>query len=210
MNMLDITRIVIDRMWKPALTVILVLAALVASLVWIGIGGTFGLLLFIGVFALVWFKGVEIYVWATSHALFLGRKIKDKVLAYWTPLVEDIKGELKAVSAARAKLTAAKAARKDAKAQVKQNRKAVKQLARIAAKALEAQLITAGNGEDATKSATAAIIARENAEAAVADSRAALNALDKAEAAVESAEELYRNASKAYRDSKSQGTVTTA
>lgn len=208
MNVLDITRIVIDRTWKPLLTITLVVAAIIASFIWVGAAGTFGLLLFAAVFALVWFKGAEIYVWATTHALVLGRKIKDKTLDYWNPLVDDIKGELKAVSTARAKLSEAKEERKYALEAVKHTRKEVKNYAKTAAKALQVQLITAGNGEDATEAATAAIIARSHATAAVYDAREALKDLDKANAFVAAAEKLYRNASETYRNSKSGKPVT--
>lgn len=206
MNSLDIARIVIDRLWKPALVTLIVLSALVASIIGFGFGGTVGLLLFAAIFAAFYYKGNEIYFFGVK-CYYL---VSDKVNSYMTPIIEDIKNEIKAVTAAHVALRAAKAARKDAKAAVKSTRKAVKSNAKIAAKALKVQLIAAGNGETVNELVVATLNARKDADQAVADARSALVALDSANKAVEIAEEDYRNASQTYRDSKSEEPVTTA
>jgi hypothetical protein len=199
MNMLDIARTVFDRTWKP---VGISLLAIVTAIVWsvaFGVASTIATVLFLGLIALVVFYGSAIYF--VLYGAYT--KLASKVQAKWGPKVDDIIGEIKAVSAARSEFNSAKAARKAAEKELKEARKQAKQLAKEAAKALEAQLIAASLGEDLKKVTEQSLDAINKADNQATDARDAKLRLDYASKLVEHAEAEFRNAAQSYRNSKS-------
>lgn len=205
MNTLDLARAFFARTWKFLGITAAAATVLTLSLMVFGFGGTVGLIALVSIYLLIVFKGTEIYFLVAKHLTFVADKVKAgtaKLRAWWTPIWNDIVGEAKAVSGARAALNSAKADRKAAKKELKNSRKAVKKLAKNAAKALKAQLIAAGNGDNVNDLVVDTLNARKDADAAVAKARSAKAALATADAAVEIAEDNLHHAVEAYRNSK--------
>jgi hypothetical protein len=206
MNMLDLARALFARTWKPLGITTLAVVTLILWIVAFGFGATVGFVVLVGSFALLYFKGNEIYFLIKRHYDLVSDKAKAataKLNAWWSPIWNDITGEAKAVASARAKLNSAKAARKDAKKELKQSRKAVKTLAKDAAKALQTQLIAAGNGDDVNDLVVETLNARKDADLAVAKARSAKELLGKASLVEFLAEQAFHNAVQEYRNRKS-------
>lgn len=206
MNMLDLARALFARTWKPLGITALAVLVLILWISAFGVGTTVGFVLFVGGFALLYYKGNEIYFLLKRHFDLVSDKVKAgtaKLNAWWSPIWKDITGEAKAVASARADLNSAKAARKDAKKELKASRKAVKKLAKDAAKALQTQLIAAGNGESVNDLAVETLNARKDADLAVTKARSAKELFGKAILAEFLAEHAYHNAVQEYRNRKS-------
>lgn len=196
-NLLDTTQIVIDRLWKPTLVTVVVLAVLVASIMGFGFIGTVALLAYVGLILAITFRGNEIYFWAHKHVTH----VSDKVRALVNPVIEDIVAEIKFVAAARATLTSAKATREDALNEMNNARNAVKSSAKTASNALEAQLIAAGNGDNVTGLLLDYLDARKDADNAISTARAAKVTFENADKALEDAKKDFRNARETFRNS---------
>lgn len=204
MNMLDITRAVIDRLWKPIGLILFVLVDIVLISIWLGVAFTVALILFIGLIALIMAHGSAIYFALYGALSKHARMVKAKL----APKFGDIAGEIKAVAAARAELNSQKATVKAARKEQKQAHKAAKQAANDAAKAYKALWITALTKEDVAAEAKTAADARDKADEMVFRARVTNKDLEFNLEGLEKVTERFRNAVPTYRNSKSTAAST--